>query len=166
MEPFASLATMTRFDVPRVLINREAVGLFRQRGRRAKDMTLIGDLVSQVWELVRLAGWKLELEKLISSMQESNAEDKEVRRDRTIGESPHMSTPNLNTPVSSVDDACDSNYEQKVHQKCAPQQEKEGVESPSVNSDTDNTVEHVRQTFDKLHILRNNSCKVDRDDDR
>ena len=156
MEPFASLATTTRFDVPRVLINREAVGLFRLRRRRAKDMALIGDLVSQVWELARLAGWRLELERLIASTQESSAEDKDVRHD---GESPRTSTRRLNTPggssSNSADDPCDSNHEQK----CASQQGKKGAESPLVSCDSDDSLEHVRQTLDKLLVSKNKTSR-------
>ena len=162
MEPFASLATTTRLDVPRVLINREAVGLFRLRRRRAKDMALIGDLVSQVWELARLAGWRLELERLIASTQESGTEDKDVRHDE---ESPHTSTRCLSTPggssSSSADNPCDSNHEQKR----APQRRKKAGEAPLVSCDSDDPLEHVTQTFDKLLVSKNKTSRKNKGHD-
>ena len=65
VEPFASLATMTRFDVPRILINREIVGPFKHQRRRSKDVIMSGDLVDQVSKLVSLAGWQEELQDLM-----------------------------------------------------------------------------------------------------
>ena len=65
VEPFASLATMTKFDVPRILINRELVGPFKYQRRRTKDVIMSGDLVEQVSKLVTLAGWQEELQDLM-----------------------------------------------------------------------------------------------------
>ena len=55
---------LPRFDVPRVLINREIVGPFRQRRKRVSDVAVTGDLVHCVRELVEQAGWLAELEEL------------------------------------------------------------------------------------------------------
>ena len=120
-------------------------------------MALIGDLVSQVWELARLAGWRLELEKLIASTQESSTEDKDVRHD---GESPQTSTRRLRTSgssssSSSADDPCASNHEQK----CAPQQGKKAGEAPLVSCDSNDSLEHIRQTFDKLLVSKNKTSR-------
>ena len=128
-------------------------------------MALIGDLASQVWELVRLAGWRLELEKLMPSMQEASAEDEEAESDRTGGESPCVSTPRSRTPGSGADNSEDSDYEQEDKQR-APRRGRKGTEeSPSVGSNSDNALEHARQKFDKLHIL-NSSGEEDRHNSR
>ena len=57
MEPFASLVTLTKHDVPRVLVNREIVGPFKQQRKRSHDMTLTGDMCDRITEIVKLAGW-------------------------------------------------------------------------------------------------------------
>jgi hypothetical protein len=64
VEPFASLVTLARYDVPRVLINREVVGPFRRQRKRERDLVLTGDLVQQVKDLVKLVGWENDLKKL------------------------------------------------------------------------------------------------------
>ena len=65
MEPFASLANLPRYDVPRLLLNRETVGPFKQHRQRRTDVAVIGDLVGSVWELARSAGWEEELQELV-----------------------------------------------------------------------------------------------------
>ncbi|CAG5848534.1 unnamed protein product [Menidia menidia] len=47
VEPFASLAGAVRGGVPRLLVNRVAVGPFSGR-RRPQDLLLLGDLVAGV----------------------------------------------------------------------------------------------------------------------
>lgn len=64
MEPFASLASLPRSGVPRLLLNRELVGPFKSRRRKQEDFALTGDLVTSVKDISRLAGWLDELEKL------------------------------------------------------------------------------------------------------
>ena len=65
VEPFASLAALPRFSVPRVLINRELVGPFKHRRKRATDLAMTGDLVECVSDLAAMAGWEKELEVLV-----------------------------------------------------------------------------------------------------
>ena len=72
MEPFASLASLPRSGVPRLLLNRELVGPFKSRRRKQEDFALSGDLVTSVKEISQLAGWLEELEKLSSSASSSN----------------------------------------------------------------------------------------------
>lgn len=72
MEPFASLASLPRSGVPRLLLNRELVGPFKSRRRKQEDFALTGDLVTSVKEIGRLAGWQEDLEKLSSSTGSSN----------------------------------------------------------------------------------------------
>lgn len=104
VEPFASLATMTRFDVPRILINREVVGPFKYQRRRTKDVVMTGDLVDKITELVTLAGWEEELqdlmrEKGVESTVERNAIETQNGLssgrvfDQTTPTSPDVATP-------------------------------------------------------------------------
>lgn len=67
VEPFASLCTLPRFDIPRLLINRELVGPFRHGRKRITDVALTGDLVDTVREIAALAGWTAELQHLAVS---------------------------------------------------------------------------------------------------
>jgi len=64
VEPFASLVTLPRLRVPRLLLNRELVGPFKHRLKRRTDVAVTGDLVVSVKELARLAGWECELRAL------------------------------------------------------------------------------------------------------
>ena len=66
VEPFASLVSLTRRGVPRLLLNRELVGPFKSRRRQREDFSLTGDLVSSVKEVSQFAGWLEELEELSS----------------------------------------------------------------------------------------------------
>ncbi len=58
MEPFASLVSLPRVNVPRLLLNRELVGPFKHQRKRPTDIAMTGDLVGSVRELVRCAGWE------------------------------------------------------------------------------------------------------------
>ena len=48
VEPFASLVTLPRHTVPRVLLNRELVGPFRSSRCRLTDVAVSGDMVESV----------------------------------------------------------------------------------------------------------------------
>ncbi len=76
VEPFASLCTLLRFDVPRLLVNRELVGPFRHGRKRVTDVALTGDLVESVREIAAQAGWTAELQHLITI-----GDPKEVKED-------------------------------------------------------------------------------------
>ena len=53
--------------VPRLLINREAVGPFaRPASSRSQDLAVTGDLVETVQKLTRVLGWKKPMEDLIT----------------------------------------------------------------------------------------------------
>ena len=75
MEPFASLASLPRSGVPRLLLNRELVGPFKSRRKKQEDFALTGDLVTSVKEISQLAGWQEELEELSSSTSNSSNND-------------------------------------------------------------------------------------------
>uniref|UniRef100_A0A3P9PTE2 Sirtuin 3 n=1 Tax=Poecilia reticulata TaxID=8081 RepID=A0A3P9PTE2_POERE len=66
VEPFASLAGAVRSSVPRLLINRDLVGPFAW-GRRPRDVTQLGDVVTGVKELVDALGWSQEMDALMAT---------------------------------------------------------------------------------------------------
>jgi NAD-dependent histone deacetylase SIR2 len=61
VQPFASLPMMVREGVPRVLINKEAVG---DLGCRSDDVLILGDCDEGVRKLADALGWRDELERL------------------------------------------------------------------------------------------------------
>lgn len=75
VEPFASLATLSRYTVPRVLLNREVVGPFQPQQCRPTDVAMIGDLVESVKVLVEGAGWSGELEEITKRVEKKNPDD-------------------------------------------------------------------------------------------
>ncbi|XP_023382191.1 NAD-dependent protein deacetylase sirtuin-3, mitochondrial isoform X4 [Pteropus vampyrus] len=64
VEPFASLSEAVRNSVPRVLINRDAVGPLAWCPR-SRDVVQLGDLVHSVEKLVELLGWTEEMKDLL-----------------------------------------------------------------------------------------------------
>ncbi|XP_066108623.1 NAD-dependent protein deacetylase sirtuin-3-like isoform X3 [Saccopteryx bilineata] len=64
VEPFASLSEAVRSSVPRLFMNREAVGALAWHPR-SKDVVQLGDLVDSVERLVELLGWTEELKDLV-----------------------------------------------------------------------------------------------------
>lgn len=67
MFPFASLAEMVPYKIPRLLINRESVGSF---GSRDTDTVLTGDIVEQITLLSEELGWLNDLNKLCEDNQQ------------------------------------------------------------------------------------------------
>ncbi|XP_072172130.1 NAD-dependent protein deacetylase sirtuin-2-like [Diadema setosum] len=71
--PFAGIMDSVRPFIPRVLINREAVGSFvrpsssssAMNGRFTNDLAVTGDLVECVQKFARILGWKKAMEDLI-----------------------------------------------------------------------------------------------------
>ncbi|KAM4592247.1 NAD-dependent protein deacetylase sirtuin-3, mitochondrial isoform 2-T2 [Odontesthes bonariensis] len=72
VEPFASLAGAVRSSVPRLLINRDAVGPFAW-SRRPRDVVQLGDVVGGVRGLVEALGWTQELDALMAAGDENAA---------------------------------------------------------------------------------------------
>lgn len=62
--PFASLPAELSYKVPRVLINREVVGDFKNNRKRKQDVIIEDDCDSVALELCRLLGWEEELNRL------------------------------------------------------------------------------------------------------
>ncbi|KLT44680.1 NAD-dependent deacetylase sirtuin-2 [Cutaneotrichosporon oleaginosum] len=72
VHPFAALVDRVSSSVPRLLINREAVGPFtrvKHGKRRGRDGVYLGDADDAVRELVRAIGWEEELDALIEEGQ-------------------------------------------------------------------------------------------------
>jgi len=75
VHPFASLIHKVKDETPRLLINREKVGMSFSpsslgfefgRTDNYRDVAFIGDLQEGVHKLVSLLGWEKELEKMIN----------------------------------------------------------------------------------------------------
>lgn len=72
VEPFASLSGAVRRSVPRLLINREAVGPFAWR-RRPSDVLQLGDVVGGVQLLVDAAGWRTDMDAIMEDAKKEDA---------------------------------------------------------------------------------------------
>ncbi|KAK1785105.1 hypothetical protein P4O66_018206, partial [Electrophorus voltai] len=69
IEPFASLVNTVRSTVPRLLLNRHAVGPFERKPLRRRDYMELGDLVDSVSRLARILGWHAEIQDLLNSQE-------------------------------------------------------------------------------------------------
>ena len=65
VEPFCNIICSTKPNVPRLLINRDKVGIFRS-SCKATDVSMIGELDVSLDDLVRKLGWSQELKDLIA----------------------------------------------------------------------------------------------------
>lgn len=69
IEPFASLVNTVRWTVPRLLLNRDAVGSFAKVPLRKKDFVELGDLEDLVRRFARLLGWNEDIEEMMSAQE-------------------------------------------------------------------------------------------------
>ncbi|KAM9854964.1 NAD-dependent protein deacetylase sirtuin-3 [Aulostomus maculatus] len=67
IEPFASLVNTVRSTVPRLLLNRHAVGPFAKTPLRRGDHMELGDLETTVRRFAEMLGWSDEMEELLRS---------------------------------------------------------------------------------------------------
>ncbi|XP_043980495.1 NAD-dependent protein deacetylase sirtuin-3 isoform X1 [Gambusia affinis] len=67
IEPFASLVNTVRSTVPRLLLNRHAVGPFERVPLRRGDHMELGDLADSVRRFAEILGWSGEIEEMIRS---------------------------------------------------------------------------------------------------
>ncbi|KAK7160384.1 hypothetical protein R3I93_008127 [Phoxinus phoxinus] len=67
IEPFASLINTVKSTVPRLLLNRDAVGPFERRPLRRGDYMELGDLSDSVRKLAEILGWHTEIQDLMNS---------------------------------------------------------------------------------------------------
>jgi len=101
VEPFASIIKGSHVNTPRLLLNREAVGPFKNIKRR-KDVVTLGNLIESLDELVDKLGWKNELEELMET---------EIQK---------LNEPVLTEITNTVNDAEKSDSD-KEEQNCAMQ---------------------------------------------
>ena len=66
VEPFASIIDECPKSVPRVLMNKVAVGPFKKSRSKLRkyDLTILGDLISGLEMLMKKIGWETELNEL------------------------------------------------------------------------------------------------------
>ncbi|XP_041651300.1 NAD-dependent protein deacetylase sirtuin-3 [Cheilinus undulatus] len=69
IEPFASLVNTVRSTVPRLLLNRHAVGPFEKVPLRRGDHMELGDLADTVRRFAEMLGWNDEIEELMRSQE-------------------------------------------------------------------------------------------------
>uniref|UniRef100_A0A3B3DEQ5 Si:dkey-103i16.6 n=1 Tax=Oryzias melastigma TaxID=30732 RepID=A0A3B3DEQ5_ORYME len=69
IEPFASLINSVRSTVPRLLLNRNAVGPFERIPLRRGDHMELGDLADSVRKFAELLGWDGEIQELMGSQE-------------------------------------------------------------------------------------------------
>ncbi|XP_074490353.1 NAD-dependent protein deacetylase sirtuin-3 [Sebastes fasciatus] len=69
IEPFASLVNTVRSTVPRLLLNRHAVGPFERVPLRRGDHVELGDLEVTVRSFAEMLGWNDEIEELMKSQE-------------------------------------------------------------------------------------------------
>lgn len=75
VHPFASLVSRVRPDIPRVLINREPVGPFREP--QPSDVLVLGDCDDGVHKLCEMLGWTEDLNKLMDEAKKEWLEKQE-----------------------------------------------------------------------------------------
>lgn len=75
IEPFASLVNTVRSTVPRLLLNRNAVGPFERKPQRRGDYMELGDLSESVRKLAQVLGWHQEIQELMWSQENRNQQD-------------------------------------------------------------------------------------------
>lgn len=68
VQPFAGIIDTVRYNVPRVLFNREAVGPFRFN-RRTQDVVVTGDLIDNMVKFATQIGWKEYMVELITKQE-------------------------------------------------------------------------------------------------
>lgn len=69
IEPFASLVNTVRSTVPRLLLNRHAVGPFEKVPLRRGDHMELGDLEVTVRRFAEMLGWNIEIEELMRTQE-------------------------------------------------------------------------------------------------
>ncbi|KAK1887362.1 NAD-dependent protein deacetylase sirtuin-3 mitochondrial [Dissostichus eleginoides] len=69
IEPFASLVNTVRSTVPRLLLNRNAVGPFEKVPLRRADHMELGDLEETVRRFAEMLGWNDDIEELMRSQE-------------------------------------------------------------------------------------------------
>eukprot|EP00794_Sanderia_malayensis_P018231 gene18231-20049_t len=81
VEPFAGLANEASRSAPRLLINRDIVGPFVRRKKRANDVIIKGDIVAGVNKLLTALSWKKECEALLERYKEEHPQHGQRSKD-------------------------------------------------------------------------------------
>lgn len=150
MEPFASLASLPRSGVPRLLLNRELVGPFMSRRRKQEDFALTGDLVASVKKLCQLAGWLEELEKMSSSTSDDPPSNSHAPTNSNIAAGDHSSH-TINHQTSDESSKClhspDLSYKPTSH----PQSYSSPLKQPQIMLDKLKDSPELQQSLRKLN---------------
>ncbi|XP_077423973.1 NAD-dependent protein deacetylase sirtuin-3 isoform X2 [Vanacampus margaritifer] len=72
IEPFASLVNTVRSKVPRLLLNRHAVGPFQRVPLRRGDHVELGDLENTVRRFAEMLGWNDDIVELMKSLEQEH----------------------------------------------------------------------------------------------
>ncbi|XP_077373088.1 NAD-dependent protein deacetylase sirtuin-3 isoform X2 [Festucalex cinctus] len=72
IEPFASLVNTVRSKVPRLLLNRHAVGPFQRLPLRRGDHVELGDLENTVRRFAEMLGWSDDIVELMKSQEQEH----------------------------------------------------------------------------------------------
>ncbi|XP_029908787.1 NAD-dependent protein deacetylase sirtuin-3 [Myripristis murdjan] len=94
IEPFASLVNTVRSTVPRLLLNRNAVGPFEKVPLRRGDHMELGDLVDTVRRFADILGWSQEIEQLMRSQENGSVPSLVSSSHSVSDQKPCQSKPN------------------------------------------------------------------------
>lgn len=133
IEPFASLVNTVRSSVPRLLLNRDAVGPFQRAPLRRGDHMQLGDLAETVRRLAEILGWHADITDLMRTQEDGETVPSMVvsspsgcqtgpsrtsglgRRGASVpqGRRPPKSRPGALGPPDSSSEECDSDTDSK-----------------------------------------------------
>ncbi|KAJ5894474.1 NAD-dependent protein deacetylase hst2-1 [Penicillium taxi] len=145
VQPFASLPSIVRDGIPRVLINMERVGGL---GSRADDVLILGDCDSGVRKFAQAMGWKEELEAIWEAIPDPKANKKEEKtlppktRDENFNEEMERLTKDVDRTLE-ISDA----YEKRIRERLDLQTSQR---SSSPNSFPEDKVAEVETSNDKV----------------
>ncbi|KAM9753777.1 NAD-dependent protein deacetylase sirtuin-3 isoform 2-T3 [Menidia menidia] len=107
IEPFASLVNTVRSTVPRLLLNRHAVGPFQRTPLRRGDHMELGDLADTVQRFAEMLGWSGEIQELMRSQEASSSQTSSCRS-RAAPEPEHTTGTSRPRPANSSGEETDS----------------------------------------------------------
>jgi NAD-dependent deacetylase sirtuin 2 len=152
VQPFASLIDHVDDKCPRVLINREAVGLasgdgdqdifhFGSRGgfvfdgpTAYRDIFCEGDVQDSVLQLVKLCGWKDELQELMDEFDKKNKKPEAVTSSTTTTATTTTTTSSSSSSSSSTSSAAASTTAVAIKREQEKAAENEHSESEAEES--------------------------------
>ncbi|XP_076817627.1 uncharacterized protein LOC143463134 isoform X2 [Clavelina lepadiformis] len=119
VEPFASLVDSIRFNVPRLLLNREKVGPFKKRGRPT-DIAVTGDLTEIIERFSTVLGWKKFLEEVMEEHESKTENDQkenlsETQTDSGISSASSVASEQKEGTVKPTPPKIDKNIKRYFH---------------------------------------------------